>query len=265
MSLVADNLIYSAGGKTLVCDFNMVFHPGEMVAVVGNNGSGKSTLLSLLAGCPLPDVGSVRLDDLELSVWKAADLARRRTMLPQAFALNFPYCVADVVKMGAIPCAFQRREERVLQDVMCWFDIIHLANARWGTLSGGERQRVHLARAVLQVLTGDANEFRYLLLDEPSASLDLKYCHRLMEVLKKLLERGVCVVLVSHDLSMLLNRVDVVVMLESGKVYFQGPPHLALDRKKIGAVFGVGATLVRESTSGQVALLTESLSENRAW
>ncbi len=264
MSLVADSLSYGVSGKTLIRDFSMVFRRGEMVAVVGNNGSGKSTLLSLLAGCPLPDTGSIRLDDLELSAWKVAALARRRVMLPQAFALNFPYCVADVVKMGGVSGVLQRREDQVLCEVMHWFDIGHLANARWDTLSGGERQRTHLARAVLQVLTGDADEFRYLLLDEPTASLDLKYGHRLMEVLEKLLEAGVCVVLVSHDLALLLNRVDLVVMLESGKVYFQGPPNVALNPEKIGAVFGVGATLLRESASGQVALLTEPLCGNRA-
>ncbi len=254
MSLQACKASYAVGGRRLIERFELAVEPGEILMLAGNNGAGKSTLLSLLAGCPTPDEGEVRLESRALTAWPASALAARRAILPQSPSLAFDFPVCEVVRLGALPHAASSGEiaEGVLE-VLRWMDLDVLAQRGYFSLSGGERQRVHLARVLLQVrLAREAP--CYLLLDEPLAALDLAHQYALMRRLRRLVsirdESGgarLGVVLVTHDLNVAWRYADRVCLLKAGCRYAVGATAEVMTAGNIRAVFGVDAEVTERA------------------
>lgn len=229
--LVADGVSYAVGGALLLEGVTMALRPGEVVAVVGPNGAGKSTLLRLLAGDLRPGGGQVRLDGKPLGDYGAAELARRRAVLPQQSVLQFAFTVREVVQFGRYPRDDAReRDEPAVRHALRAAEVEPLAERIYPTLSGGEQARAQFARVLAQ-------EARYLLLDEPTAALDIRHQELVLNVARAQATAGVGVLAILHDLNLAAAHADRVVLLSRGRVAAAGTPWEVLTAERLSAAF----------------------------
>ena len=217
--------------------------PGEVVGIVGPNGSGKSSLLKLTAGLLRPHAGTIRLDGQALGDLSPRAIARMLALVPQEQAQVFPFTVAETVLMGRFPhrpsgwwglgIGEERSEDiAAAHRAMTETDVLGLADRLLSDLSGGERQRVIMARALAQ-------EPRILLLDEPTAFLDLNHQIDMCGMVQRLAkERALTVVLVSHDLNVASLLCDRVLMVKDGKIYTGGTPADTIRPDILRVVYG---------------------------
>nr|WP_063052950.1 heme ABC transporter ATP-binding protein [Nocardia arthritidis] len=212
-------------------DFEVV--AGQVVALVGPNGAGKSTLLAALAGELAPGAGAVELDGRPLAHWTPLDMARRRAVLPQTHTVGFPFTAREVVAMGRAPWVrTERREldEEQIAAAMAATDVEHLATRSFPTLSGGERARVALARVLAQ-------DTATLLLDEPTAALDLGHQEAVLRLAAARAADGAAVVVVLHDLGIAAAYADRVAVLDAGRIAADGPPRVVLTTELLTRVY----------------------------
>lgn len=246
MSLEADALQLRRGGRSLLHALHLSLGPGEVHAVLGPNGAGKSSLLRCLSGELAPTAGRALLDQRDLRAWSPLALARRRAVLPQAESLRFAFAVADVVRLGRLPLPTlpaaeeHARIEAALHTTGC----AHLLTRAYTDLSGGERQRVQLARVLVQVAEDLGEGPRYLILDEPTAALDLAHQYELLEALRRRADAGLGVLMSLHDPNLALAYADVVTLLCCGEAVAQGPPADVLTPATLARYFGVRAERV---------------------
>jgi iron complex transport system ATP-binding protein len=260
--LTAANIVVRRGTRVLLDRVSLTLAPGRVTAIAGPNGAGKSTLLRVLAGELSPDSGAVSYHGRPLAAWQPAKLARHRAVLPQESDLRFPFRVEEVVRLGRIPHpgGGDTEHDRVLtRAALARVDLSDLAERIYPTLSGGEKQRVHLARALVQLQPSPgiiAPAGRVLLLDEPTASLDLSHQHSVLALARDLARREqVAVLAILHDLNLVLTYADDLVVLDRGLVVSAGPAHQTLTSELIHTVFGIPARVVRLPSSGLAQLL----------
>lgn len=212
------------GSVDVLQSVDLGFRPGEFVAVGGPNGAGKSTLLSILAGLTTPSSGSCRLLGRDAYTWNRKDFSRRVAVVLQENSANFPFTAEDIVYMGRLPHGSGLYEtkhdhdavERALEQT----ETTAFRHREFRTLSGGEKQRVLIASALAQ-------SPEVLLLDEPSAHLDIYHQVHLYQLLRRLSERGLLVIAVTHDLNVALSNADRLVLLHRGRVRVDGDlPHV---------------------------------------
>lgn len=209
--------------------------PGEVTAICGPNGAGKSTLLSCLAGLTAPQSGAVLLDAAPLATLPPEHRARAIGYLPQVAEVAWNVSVETLAGLGRLPWRTGAAEDAAaVTAALAALDLLPLAGRPVAQLSGGERARALLAR----VLAGTP---RWLLADEPLASLDLAHQLALLAHLRACADAGMGVVLVLHDLALAMNHADRVVVLDHGNVVADGPPHLALAEAVLHQVWGVQA------------------------
>jgi iron complex transport system ATP-binding protein len=249
--LTANELSVLRGGRTLLDRVSLRLTPGRVTAVVGPNGAGKSTLLKALAGEFSPDSGEIAFEGRPLAGWRPQAIARRRAVVPQESDLRFPFLVEQVVRLGRIPHADGGEgplAQRFAREALAVVDLLALSVRHYPTLSGGEKQRVHLARALAQLRAGPgeaAPAGRVLLLDEPTASLDLAHQHSVLALARRLaVNEAVAVLAVLHDLNLVLTYADDVVVLRGGRVVADGTVESTLTPELVSEVFGVPARLV---------------------
>jgi iron complex transport system ATP-binding protein len=229
---------------------------GSVVGVLGPNGSGKTTLIKLLSGALRPATGEITLDGVPLSRLPRAQVARRVAVVPQDTHLAFDYTVLEVVLMGRYP-RLGAFEIEGPNDIRCAVDALEstgtreLASRPVTELSGGERQRVIIASALAQLdertASGDVggDNRPILFMDEPTASLDLHYQLELTALLRRLnRERGITIVLSTHDLRLASAISTTIVMLANGRVLATGPPDETLTPGLVGSLYGVDERLV---------------------
>ncbi len=235
--LRAENLACTRGGCTILSDIDFTLEAGEVVAVLGNNGAGKSTLLATLTGELRPGAGQVWLGNHTLSSWADDQRARHLAVLPQQSTLAFPFVAEEVVAMGRLPhdTGWQRDHE-IIDEAMQAADISHLRGRNYLTLSGGERQRVHLARVLAQVWQQPG---ACLLLDEPTASLDLAHQQVTLGQARDFAAAGGSVLVILHDLNLAARYADRILMLHRGQMAALGKPWDVLQAKQIADIFGV--------------------------
>ncbi|MES2249705.1 MAG: heme ABC transporter ATP-binding protein [Pseudomonadota bacterium] len=228
------------GAKTLLANASVELAPGRVTAILGPNGAGKSTLLSVLAGQREPTQGRAMLDGRPLSDHGMPTLALRRALMPQESAVAFDFTAQDIVALGRYP---HRRaptgdEDAIMAEAMALTDVTALAPRILNTLSGGEKARVHLARALAQLWHPRPDgASRWLLLDEPTAALDLAHQHSAMRLLRAWAARGVGVVAVLHDLNLARRYADEVVVLGAPGGLCQGVTAEVLQPALIEAVW----------------------------
>ncbi|APW40849.1 heme ABC transporter ATP-binding protein [Rhodoferax koreense] len=239
-----------AGGATLLRDVSVAFEAGRFAAVLGPNGAGKSSLLSLLSGQRAPSAGQVLLQGQPLARHAAADLATRRALLPQDLSIAFDYTVQEVVELGRYP--HRRRpsphERDIVPRAMQATGVGTLAHRVLNTLSGGERARAQLARVLAQIWEPPpSGESRWLLLDEPTAALDVHHQHAVLRQARIWAHRhGIGVVAVLHDLNLALRYADQAVVVQAGQVLAEGPPATVLDVATVRRVWQVDVHPVRD-------------------
>ncbi|PPG07117.1 heme ABC transporter ATP-binding protein [Rathayibacter sp. AY2B7] len=220
-----------AYGRRQVLDrIDLRIRRGEFVALVGPNGAGKSTLLSVLAGDSVPDAGEIDLDGRSLRSYRAPELALLRSVLTQSNEVSFPFTVAEVVEMGRSPRRGADGAGAAVALALADAEVATLRDRRMPELSGGERARVAYARM-------RAQECDLVLLDEPTASLDIRHQERLLGQVRSHTESGGSAVVVLHDLGLAAAYADRVVVLEGGRVRADGPPALALTTELLSDVY----------------------------
>jgi len=235
---------------------------GELVALVGPNGAGKSTLLSVLSGDTAPDEGRVELDAADVRAMRLDELARRRAVLLQENRLSFPFPVQDVVRMGRAPWRGTAREDaddEVVARSLETADVSHLAARRFPTLSGGEKARTSFARTLAQ-------EPGVLLLDEPTAALDIRHQEALLDEARRWARAGASVVVVLHDLTLAAAYADRVVVLDSGRVRGDGRPTDVLTGELLTDVYRYPIEVIRRPGVDELVVLpvrTAALLETR--
>ncbi|AXQ29566.1 heme ABC transporter ATP-binding protein [Solimonas sp. K1W22B-7] len=247
MSLRALDAGYDADGRSLLGRAALAATPGEVHAILGPNGAGKSTLLKLLSGELRPARGEVMLDGRPLAQWDLGALARRRAVLPQDEQLGFGFLVEEVVALGRLPCPRHppAREEHILRQTLEAAGVAPFWGRSYTSLSGGERRRVQLARVLAQVWEPLAEGPRYLLLDEPTASLDLAHQHASLTAARRFARDGNGVAVVLHDPNLALAYADTVSLLADGAVVACGAPAQVLDAPRLRSVFGIEATVLQ--------------------
>lgn len=226
---------YPHGVHDAVAQVDLAVRTAEMVALLGPNGSGKSTLLRLLLGALRPQRGTVRLFDRAIDAWRREDVARAVGVVTQAEELAFPLSVRELVAMGRYPHlgAWRREGDADRAAIARAIDrcgLTALVHRSVLELSGGERQRTRVARALAQ-------EPRTLLLDEPTASLDIAHEMALFELLAELRADGVTIIIVTHNLNVAARYADRLVLLDQGVVAAAGAPRQVLTRATIERVY----------------------------
>lgn len=208
---------------------------GQVLALVGPNGAGKSTLLGVLAGDRHPDTGVVEVGGRDIRTMNQLELARLRSVLAQDNAVSFSFLVREIVEMGRSPWARTpeaEADDAAVAAALLQTDVVALAGRRFSTLSGGERARVSLARVLAQ-------STRTVLLDEPTAALDLRHQEDVMRNARRLADEGCAVVVVLHDLSLAGAWADRVGMLAGGRLASIGTPTEVLTAERVSEVYGL--------------------------
>ncbi|WP_055699941.1 heme ABC transporter ATP-binding protein [Streptomyces silaceus] len=229
----AEDLRVRLGGRDVLAGVSLAARAGEVLALVGPNGAGKSTLLAALAADLAPDEGAVRVCGRPASGWPAPELALRRAVLPQSAALSFPFAVEDVVRMGRAPWAGTRLaddDDRIVREAMAATEVGAFAARPFSALSGGERARVALARVLAQ-------RAPLLLLDEPTAALDLRHQELVLRICRARAAAGDAVVVVLHDLGLAAAYADRVAVLRDGAVAAEGAPGEVFEEGLLSEVY----------------------------
>jgi iron complex transport system ATP-binding protein len=209
------------GTADVLRSVSLSFDRGEFVTIAGPNGAGKSTLISILAGLRTPSAGHCRFMGREMKDWNRREFARRVAVVLQESGANFPFTAEDVVYMGRMPHRsgmYETDEDRVaVQNALEQTAIVEFRDREFRTLSGGEKQRVLLASALAQ-------SPEVLLLDEPSAHLDIYHQVQLYRLLHDLAQRGLLVMAVTHDLNVALAKADRLLLMHRGEIRGDGTP-----------------------------------------
>ena len=227
----------SLGGNQILKGVSFDARPGEVAGLIGPNGAGKSTLLRALAGLLRPDSGEVHLGDTSLKTLNAGERARRIAFMPQHDAMH-PFTALETVLMGRYAhlsrFELEGTEDRLIaREAMTRTDTVQFESRQLDRLSGGERQRVILARALAQ-------QAGIILLDEPSASLDLRHRLSMMETLRaEAVNRNVAVVVALHDVSLAGRYCDRLTLMSEGVIAGEGKPADVLTPFNLRTVFGV--------------------------
>lgn len=245
--LSAHGITVRVGARRLLDDISLDVAGGEVVAVVGPNGAGKTTLLRVLSGERRPDAGEVTMAGRSLEKWSLRERARMRAVVSQESVLEFPFTVFDVVLMGRTPHV-HRSEDSVDEDVV-WralgrLELMELAHRWYPTLSGGERQRVQLARALAQLGEAPPGGSQYLLLDEPTSSLDIAHQHEALRLARDLAKKDTVVVAVLHDLNLAAQYADRLLLLKGGRGIAAGEPEVVLTPANLRAAFDVESVVL---------------------
>ena len=221
--LELERISFKYGEQWVLQDVTLTVAKGEFFGILGPNGSGKSTLLNLIDGIRSPCEGEIRLKGIAPGKMRRRDVARLVAVVPQEASWVFPLTVEEVVLMGRTPhigrLAFEsERDLAVARSAMEATDILPLAARLMETLSGGERQRVLIARALAQ-------EPEVILLDEPTASLDIAHQIRTLDLIRSLSRSaGLTVVSVTHDVNLAALYCDRIALLEEGRLHCLGRP-----------------------------------------
>jgi iron complex transport system ATP-binding protein len=255
-ALEAHALGYAVGPAWLAQGIDLEIWPGELVAIVGPNGAGKSTLCGLLGGDLRPARGKVILAGRALREFRPIELARGRAVLPQQTQLQFPFPVREVVLMGRHPHLRRGRpptphDDEIASAAMRDTDVAHLAGRSFTTLSGGEQTRVNLARVLAQ-------DTPVLLLDEPTAALDLRHQQHVMALCRARAGRGDAVVVVLHDLALAAAWADRVAMMRGGRIVSCGSPDDVLTPELVSSVFEQPVVVFPHPRHGRPVVLPDA-------
>jgi len=290
--LTASDLWFGYDERTPVLRGVSLTVPADgLVGILGPNGSGKTTLLRMLAGTRRPQRGAVALDGAPLTGFSRAALARRMAVVPQETQLAFDYTVAEVAMMGRYPHlgAFEiegPRDIAVIDESLAATGTLQLKDRPYATLSGGEKQRVVIAAALAQIFRLKPQDFRlkaqatradsrgfrlqaevaasYLLLDEPTASLDLGYQLEIADLLKRLhAERRAAIVISTHDLTLAATLCERLVLVRDGAVLADGLTDDVLTPENLRRAYDVEAEVTRHASGHRLVVPMRRIAAGR--
>ncbi|MCL1970645.1 MAG: ABC transporter ATP-binding protein [Candidatus Bathyarchaeota archaeon] len=247
MKLTVNNLSFSYANVSILKNIDLAVGLGELVSIVGPNGSGKSTLLKCINHILKTRQNSILIDGRDTSKFDIKELSKLMGYVPQTSISAFPFTVFDVVMMGRKPYihwSIGERDNEIVAQMLEFLGIGHLAMRQFPELSGGEQQKVIIARALAQ-------QSQFLLLDEPTSSLDIKHQLEILCILTGLTQsKERAVIVTMHDLNLASRFSDHMIMLKKGAIYARGKPEDVLTAQSIEDVYGIKAD-VSLSNSGK--------------
>ncbi len=253
-AITLTNVSHSFGKRTVLGQLSFSVERGEFFIIIGPNGSGKTTLMKLIAGILRPQKGQIEILGVINRRYTPKALARSVAFVPQRLPVDLPFTVGEAVLLGRAPYQGalgieRQRDSEIAGQAMAFTEVDHLAGSTLDQLSGGEQQRVFIARAICQ-------EPDIMLLDEPTASLDLAHQVKVMDLMEKLkLEKGITVIMVSHDINLAAMYSDRVLLLKNGDIACIGIPPDVLSFEKLESTYGC-KLLVDQSPLGRFPRIT---------
>jgi iron complex transport system ATP-binding protein len=252
--LHAADVSFAYAAAPVLQHVSLSVQPGRIVGLLGPNGSGKTTLLRLLSGTLAPASGSVRVDGADIARLSRREIARRIAVVPQETHSAFDFTALDIVLMGRYPHlrAFELEgasDLAIARDALAATGTLPLEHRPFATLSGGEKQRVVIAGALAQASHA-------LLLDEPTASLDLGYQLAIAELLRRLnRERGTTMLVSTHDLNLAAALCSELVLIRSGRILAQGATDAVLTASNVRALYDVDADVGYSVRAGHATVV----------
>lgn len=252
-TLAAQEVHLALGGRPVLRGVSLTAEPGRLVALVGPNGCGKSTLLSVLAGIRTAESGEVRLDDRHVGEFRARELARHRSLVTQSNRIDTPFTVREVVELGRYPwlrTPEAARSAELIDAAVADCGIADLIDRPFPQLSGGQQARVSLARALAQ-------DTPVMLLDEPTAALDLGHTEQILRILRARADAGTTIVLVVHDLSLAAAYADRVALMKEGRLLATGAVDDVLTAELLSETYDHPVSLVRHPATGELIVTAD--------
>ena len=238
MSIIVKSLYYSIENKTILKNINFHINRGEILSILGPNGAGKSTLIKLISGDIKANKGNSFYDSTNLNNISIKKRASIRSVLSQSQEIIYNYTVKEIIEMGWIEenkiesGQFRKNLKKVANECK----IEDLLERKLNSLSGGEKRRVHIARSLIQVYN-NKNMNSYLLLDEPTANIDLFYEKELMILLEKKAREGLAIVIVLHNINLAYQFSDKIILLKNGSQIDFGNTKNILTKDKLSKVY----------------------------
>jgi len=248
------NLSYAFGNRNVLRDLSFGVEKGDFFVIIGPNGSGKTTLMRLMAGILKPQNGQIEILEHPHRSYTPKALARAVAFVPQRLPVDSPFTVGEAVLMGRVPyqgtLGIERAKDlEIAKQAMQFTEVDHLTGSSLTQLSGGEQQRVFIARAICQ-------QPEIMLLDEPTASLDLAHQVKVMDLMEKLkVEKAITVIMVSHDVNLAAMYSNQVLLLKEGEIACIGLPSDVLSFRNLEEAYGC-KLLVDESPLGGFPRIT---------
>ena len=243
MSLILKNISYKAGDVNILNDVSLSVEKCEIVSLVGPNGAGKSTLLNILTGDINPDSGEVFYENFNLNELNILDRSFYRSVMSQSQQIVFDFSVKEIIEMGWLDkgnAQFSEHFDQAVLDISSVCQLDNLLERKFNRLSGGEQRRVHFARTLLQLWRpSDSMDPAYMLLDEPTANLDLYFEIKLMEIIKKKAVDNVGVFLILHDLNLAAKFSDKIALINKGKIVSYGTPRDVLEPNILEEIYNL--------------------------
>lgn len=245
MKISVQNVTFSYNGIPAIDEIDLEIGSGEVLGLIGPNGSGKTTLLKTISGLLAPKFGAVYLDSRALAHLKPSEIAQRLSALEQEHHVGFDFTVREIVEWGRTPhrkrlSPWREDDEQAVQEALEITLLQNLSDRSIQSLSGGERQRVFLAMTLAQ-------EPEILLLDEPTAHLDLRFQLEILQLIKRLAARGITIIAAIHDLSLAARISNRVAVLDRGRLVAWGPPEEVLTESLIRNVWGIESQIFKDA------------------
>ena len=243
MSLSLKSVSLKLDNRQILKDVSLEINEGDIVSVIGPNGAGKSTLLNVLSGDISPDSGNTTYDNKQLNKISIQERAFTRSVMSQMQTLVFNFNVKDVVEMGWLQRGnsdFSSNFTMAFEAVTSECNVHNLVHRKFNSLSGGEQRRVHFARTLLQLWRpSQSNDPRYLLLDEPTANLDLSSEMLLMNILKARATSNVGILVILHDLNLASHFADKIAIMKDGEIKAFGKPEEVMTDDFLTSIYEV--------------------------
>ncbi|MBQ8180029.1 MAG: ABC transporter ATP-binding protein [Candidatus Methanomethylophilaceae archaeon] len=261
-SVTVDGVDFAYGsGELILKDVTIDIRNPQLISIIGPNGVGKSTLIHCMNRILTPRKGTVMVDDVNVEEYKVKELAKKMGYVPYSANDTFPLTVVDTILMGRNPHRKWKSlhdDMQVVKEVLEMMDITPLAMRPFNELSAGQHQRVMLAR-------GLAQEPEILLLDEPTANLDIRHQMDVIRLLKQLsVKRGIVVIMISHDLNIAAKYSDNIIMMSEGTIYAVGKPVDVITPESVKAVYGVDTDVVLSDGRPHMMIRDHGFSEEDA-
>ena len=243
MSIFSQNISLSYGEKEILKNLSIEVKQGKITTLLGPNGAGKSSFLNILSGDLNFYEGEVFYDEKQIKSIGIQEKAFLRSVMAQSQPIVFDFSVKEIIEMGWLEkgnIKYSNKFEHALQEVLKESDTEYLKNRKFNTLSGGEQKRVHFARTLLQLWReSGSTDPRYLMLDEPTANLDLSHQIKMMNTIKKLSKEGVGILIILHDLNLAFKYSDYIAILKNGKILSFGDSKSVINDKILSDTYGL--------------------------
>lgn len=241
MSLEVVGICFSYDSGFMLNNVSLKVEKGKVLALIGPNGAGKSTLLKCIVGILKPNSGRIIFDGKDISNLSEKERAKIIAYLPQYVPIIFPITVFDSILLGRLPffnLMPSKQDYYITENIINGLNLSSYSSRYIDELSGGERQRVHIARVIAQ-------EAKVMLFDEPSANLDIKYQHEVLELISKIThENNKLAIIALHDINLALKYADEIAIMNDGKIVKKGRPEDVITKDIIKQIYGIDIDLI---------------------